>query len=53
MHLSVVTGPHARHFYAQKELKEVERDKASGVTIKIVGSSLQKLIGYVQGVCCD
>ena len=33
----------------QKELKEIERDKASGVTIKVVGSSLQKLIGYVQG----
>ena len=34
----------------QKELKEIERDKASGVTIKVVGSSLQKLIGYVQGM---
>ena len=37
----------------QKELKEIERDKASGVTIKVVGSSLQKLIGYVQGACAE
>jgi len=34
----------------QKELKEIERDKASGVTIKVVGASLQKLVGYVKGM---
>jgi len=36
----------------QKELKEIERDKASGVTIKVVGASLQKLVGYVKGTYC-
>lgn len=33
----------------QKELKEIERDKASGVTVEVLGNSLQRLRGYVQG----
>ncbi len=33
----------------QKELKEIERDKASGVTVQLKGNSLQHLIGYVEG----
>lgn len=34
----------------QKELREIERDKASGVTVQLNGSSLQRLTGYVEGV---
>ena len=34
---------------AQKELKEIERDKASGVTVEVLGNSLQRLRGYVKG----
>ncbi len=34
---------------AQKELKEIERDKTSGVTVKLVGANLQRLTGFVQG----
>jgi ubiquitin-conjugating enzyme (huntingtin interacting protein 2) len=33
----------------QKEIKDIERDKASGVTIEVQGNSLQKLIGCLQG----
>ena len=33
----------------QKELKEIERDKASGVTIQLTEGSLQKLTGFVEG----
>lgn len=33
----------------QKELKEIERDKASGVTIEITEGNLQKLTGFVEG----
>lgn len=33
----------------QKELKEIERDKVSGVTVQLQGNSLQRLIGYVEG----
>eukprot|EP00884_Botryococcus_braunii_P000271 jgi/Botrbrau1/10244/Bobra.0140s0002.2 len=33
----------------QKELKEIERDKQSGVTIQIKGNSLSRLTGTVQG----
>ncbi|KAK9806954.1 hypothetical protein WJX72_008637 [[Myrmecia] bisecta] len=33
----------------QKELKEIERDKASGVTVQVIGSNLQRLTGTVQG----
>jgi ubiquitin-conjugating enzyme (huntingtin interacting protein 2) len=33
----------------QKELKEIERDKTSGVTVKLVGANLQRLTGYVEG----
>lgn len=31
----------------QKELKEIERDKASGVTVVTKGSSLNSLVGIV------
>ncbi|KAI7840053.1 hypothetical protein COHA_006184 [Chlorella ohadii] len=33
----------------QKEIRDIERDKASGVTIEIQGNSLQKLIGRLNG----
>jgi len=33
----------------QKELKEIDRDKASGVTIQITEGNLQKLTGFVEG----
>ena len=33
----------------QKELKEIDRDKASGVTVSLKGGSLKKLTGYVEG----
>ena len=33
----------------QKELKEIDRDKASGVTIQITDGNLQKLTGFVEG----
>lgn len=34
---------------SQKELKEIERDKTSGVTVKLVGANLQRLTGFVNG----
>jgi ubiquitin-conjugating enzyme (huntingtin interacting protein 2) len=33
----------------QKELKEIDADKASGVTVSLVGDSLQRLVGLVPG----
>lgn len=33
----------------QKELKEIDRDKGSGVTIQITEGNLQKLTGFVEG----
>lgn len=44
----------ARHWFwlsgsVQKELKEIDRDKASGVTIQITEGNLQKLTGFVEG----
>lgn len=33
----------------QQELKEIERDKASGVTATLKGNSLQSLVGFVPG----
>ena len=33
----------------QKELREIERDKTSGVTVQLKGSSLQRLTGFVEG----
>lgn len=35
--------------HPQKELREIERDKASGVTVSLKGSSLQRLTGYLEG----
>lgn len=35
--------------YLQKELKEIDNDKASGVTAEVVGDNLQHLIGSVPG----
>ena len=32
-----------------KELKEIERDKASGVTVQVRDNNLQKLLGFVPG----
>ena len=37
------------HNLQQKELKEIDRDKASGVTVTLKGGSLKKLTGYVEG----
>ena len=39
--------PH--HPTLQKELREIERDKASGVTVSLKGASLQRLTGYLEG----
>ena len=33
----------------QKELREIERDKASGVTVQLKSSNLQRLTGFVEG----
>lgn len=33
----------------QKELKEIERDKASGVTVEVKDNNLQHLVGFVPG----
>ena len=33
----------------QKEIKDIERDKASGVTIEVKKNSLQQLLGCVPG----
>ena len=33
----------------QKEIRDIERDKASGVTIEVQGNSIQKLIGCLKG----
>lgn len=33
----------------QKEIRDIERDKASGVTIEVQGNSLQKLVGCLKG----
>ncbi|KAL3138484.1 hypothetical protein ABBQ32_006274 [Trebouxia sp. C0010 RCD-2024] len=33
----------------QKELKEIDRDKASGVTVEVSDGNLQKLTGFVEG----
>lgn len=33
----------------QKELKEIDRDKASGVTVEVTDGNLQKLTGFVEG----
>ena len=44
-HVSLVT--------LQKELKEIERDKASGVSIHVKsGGNLTALTGFVEGDCC-
>ena len=36
----------------QKELKEIERDTISGVSVDVLGNSLQRLRGYVKGAIC-
>ncbi|KAI3433927.1 hypothetical protein D9Q98_003729 [Chlorella vulgaris] len=33
----------------QKEIRDIERDRASGVTIEVQGNSLQKMIGCLKG----
>ncbi|KAL4423487.1 hypothetical protein ABPG77_003620 [Micractinium sp. CCAP 211/92] len=33
----------------RKEIRDIERDKASGVTIELLGNSVQKLIGCLKG----
>lgn len=41
------------HLTLQKELKEIERDKASGVSIHVKsGGNLTALTGFVEGDCC-
>lgn len=39
----------------QKELREIDRDKTSGVTVNIKGNNLQRLTGFVEGTpsCCS
>lgn len=41
--------------HPQKELKEIARDRTSGVTVQIVGNNLQRLTGFVEGTFpyCD
>jgi hypothetical protein len=36
--------------FLQKELKDIERDKESGVHVEIIGDSIRHLTGYVQGM---
>lgn len=38
--------------FVQKELREIERDRESGVRVDLKGNSLRHMIGYVQGGCC-
>jgi len=33
----------------QKELREIDNDKASGVTVEVVNDNLQRLVGSVPG----
>lgn len=33
----------------QKELKEISRDQASGVTVQLSEGNMQKLTGFVEG----
>ena len=33
----------------QKELKDIERDKESGVRVELIGNSIRHLTGYVNG----
>jgi ubiquitin-conjugating enzyme (huntingtin interacting protein 2) len=33
----------------QKELREIDNDKASGVVVEVVGDNLQRLVGSVPG----
>lgn len=37
------------HALAQKELKEIDQDQTSGVTVQLVSGSLSRLTGFVQG----
>ena len=39
----------AAAWWVQKEIRDIERDRASGVTIEVQGDSLQKLIGCLKG----
>lgn len=34
----------------QKELKDIERDKESGVRVELIGNSIRHLTGYVKGL---
>ena len=36
--------------HIQKELREIERDKTSGVTIQLKSNNLQRLTGFVEGL---
>lgn len=40
-----------RLYHLQKELKEIAKDTASGVTVELTGTSLRKMIGCLQGGC--
>lgn len=42
-------APICVYVYLQKELKEIDSDKASGVTAEVVADNLQHLIGSVPG----
>ena len=35
--------------HVQKELKEISRDQASGVTVQLSEGNMQKLTGFVEG----
>jgi hypothetical protein len=45
----LVSQAHVSFWMPQKELKEIERDKTSGVTVQVVGANLQRLTGFVNG----
>lgn len=46
---SLLEHPFAIFDSLQKEIRDIERDKASGVTIELLGNSVQKLIGCLKG----
>ena len=49
LNLDLRTSSTKQKTQKQKELKEIDRDKASGVTVSLKGGSLKKLTGYVEG----
>ena len=51
--MPAAAAKHVSVLILQKELKEIERDKASGVSIHVKsGGNLTALTGFVEGDCC-